>query len=143
MKYLAFALLIFSAISVRAQIVFASPDRNDFKSITLIVNREDVNSSQLILNDLKHAPVTLVVKKDTTISNVRLIKVFNPAINELCFLSVPLNLSMLTLYDSKFKIVANLNNDSYSWHIANEASQTKSTPPISPEQLVKLFMLLL
>lgn len=37
MKYLFFALLIFSTISVRAQIVFASPDRNDFKSITLII----------------------------------------------------------------------------------------------------------
>ncbi|WP_419698423.1 hypothetical protein [Mucilaginibacter sp. NFX135] len=143
MKYLVFALLIFSAMSVRAQIVFASPDRNDFKSITFIVNREDINNPQLILNDLKHAPVTLVVKRDTTVSNIRLIKVFNPVANELCFLSFPLNLSMLTLYDSKFKIVANLNNDSYSWHIANETSRTKSAPPISPEQLVKLFMLLL
>ena len=143
MKCLATLLLLFSAACTRAQITFATPNKSDFRSITLIVNVGNPKSSQLIFNDLKHAPVNLVIKKDTTISNIRLIKAFNPDANELCFIGVTLNLSMLTLYDSKFNLLANLPNDSYSWNKEYAASQTKSAPPISSEQLAKLFMLLL
>lgn len=145
MKYLIVGLLLFHMFPSFAQVSFTTPIGADYRSITLIINNANREKSMFIYNDLKHDPINLVLKKDTVVNAIQLIRVNDPLSKTNYFLRLPTNYDGMSLYDKSFKLIANLSNDSYSFRtqLLPARQKPKTVPNISADQLVKLFMLLL
>lgn len=143
MKYLCVLALLLATISASAQLSFTTPIGANFKAVTLIMNKTDQAKSLIIYNDLENEPIQFKFKKDTVISNLQLTSLIDPKTKKIYFISWPLDMTALSIYDNKFKLIANLSNDSYQWHTQRGNSKNSNAPAISPQQLAKLFMLLL